>query len=91
MRLFRTILRYSDRRVLLAAMLLAALAGGGTTALLAVVHQGIFLWNPAGEADLVAAFVALTVVITLSRFGAANRPESLSAGLSGGVNFAYGF
>lgn len=25
------------------------------------------------------------------RFGAANRPESLSSGLSGGVNFAYGF
>ena len=82
MKMLHAMLRYSDRRALFVAMLLAVLAGGGTTAILAVVHQGLFLWNPAGEAYLVAAFVALTAIVTLSRFGAANLLQVLGARLS---------
>lgn len=81
MKFLQTILRYSDRRALFAAMLLAALAGGATTALLAVVHQGLFLWNPAGEVFLVTAFVVLTAIVALGRFAAANILQVVGARL----------
>jgi putative ATP-binding cassette transporter len=71
MKLFSVLRRYSSASILLSAVLFGALSGAASTGILALINRALASPDPASSRGLVWSFVALCLVVPLTRVASA--------------------
>lgn len=71
MKLFSVLRRYSSTSILLLAMLFGALSGAASTGILALINQALSIPDPAATRWLVWSFIALCLIVPLTRVASA--------------------
>src|SRR5688572_29645681 len=71
MKLFSVLRRYSSASILLSAVLFGALSGAASTGILALINRALASPDPASSRGLVWSFIALCLVVPLTRVASA--------------------
>lgn len=79
MKVLRAILRYSNKGALGGAIVLGALSGAASTVLLFLTNRALFLFNPAGDAELLWSFIGLCLFVAVARVGSSDILQQLGA------------